>query len=133
MTLRHKNRSKCNALNRQIFTAEQQLIRQRQSVSKSSSYLVRHLRQRMTEPAVLFLAGEVGFIVAELTKRQPQQTSSAIKGPQIPNTTVLSVMHGCLAFMHELYAALPLILMAKSYFTISNSSHPSENQHHPIP
>jgi hypothetical protein len=130
MTDKHKNRSQLNSLNLQIYAAEQQLVQRRLRVSKLSSRLLCHVQQRITEPASLLLAGGVGFMFAELTKHEPQKkTSSSIKHPVGKATSVLNILLSCIAFMHELYAALPLILIAKAYFDSNNLNHPLENRH----
>lgn len=114
MKLKQNKSDKLNSLNAQIYGAEQQLIRRRLGVNKNGSQLLQHLQQRITEPASLGLAVGVGFIVAELTQHQPQQTFSAVKPSVLTEMTILSIAQSCIAFMHELYTVLPLILMAKS-------------------
>jgi hypothetical protein len=128
MIVKHKNRCKLKVLDLQIHAAEQQLVRRKLSVTKNSSRLLYHLQQRITEPASLLLAGGVGFMFAELTQRQLLKTCNSINRNKRKETTILSIVQSCIALMHELYAALPLILIAKSYFEESNLNYPPKNR-----
>lgn len=67
------------ALTVQIKETGQQVMDQQQCVHARTSTLVRHLKHEMTLPTTLLLAGGVGFIVGELTKRPPKKERQAIK------------------------------------------------------
>jgi hypothetical protein len=106
---------KAKALNAQIRAAEQQLARQQQRVTASRSCLLQHLQQRMTAPATLWQAAGIGFLFGELTKPQTRQTCNQNKPSFAPETTVLSHALNFITLIHDLYLALPLILVIKSY------------------
>ena len=57
------------SLSTQIREAERQVSNRQMGVSASGASLARQIHQQMTTPASLMLAGGIGFIVGELTKR----------------------------------------------------------------
>jgi len=58
------------SLTAQINAAERQVLNRQQEVGIRTTTLVRKIHQQMTAPATLLLAGGIGFIIGELTKRQ---------------------------------------------------------------
>lgn len=107
---------KSKSLNTQIREAEQQVALRHQRVTDSSSRLLRHLRQRITAPAALWLAGGVGFMFGELTQPQSLNTCSQNEQSLVTKTSVLSLALNFITLIHNLYLSLPLILIIKSYF-----------------
>ena len=81
--------SKSKSLNAQIYEAEQQVALRQQRVTDSRSSLLRHIHQRMTAPATLWLAGGIGFMFGELTKPRTLKTCSQNEQSSVTETTAL--------------------------------------------
>ena len=65
--------SKSKSLTAQIREAERQILIRQQGVGLRTATLIRKIHQQMTAPSTLLLAGGIGFIIGELTKRQTTQ------------------------------------------------------------
>ncbi|WP_262966317.1 hypothetical protein [Methylobacter psychrophilus] len=107
--------SKSKSLEAQIKDMEQlALIRQRK-VSVRSTTLLRKIHQQMTTPTTLLLAGGIGFIIGELTKRRVpdnlSNTDKSITTDTLPLTTALNLI----ASAHTLYMALPIAWIMKTF------------------
>ncbi|MGR8981498.1 MAG: hypothetical protein ACU84H_15610 [Gammaproteobacteria bacterium] len=63
----------------------------------------------MTAPATLLLAGGIGFILGEITKRQPPRFRGAA------GTTPISSALNLVTSVHTLFRALPLVWLMKSF------------------
>ena len=64
--------------------------------------LVRQIRQQMTAPASLLLAVGFGFIIGELTQRQPRIFLGNADQPRAAETTLLRTALNLLASAHTL-------------------------------
>lgn len=69
------------ALAVQISEAERRLRNRRRLVRVRGATLGRTLHQRMTAPAMLLLAGGLGFLMGELTRRQTPQSRGMDRSP----------------------------------------------------
>jgi len=108
------NRSKSKSLTAQIRDAEQQVLNRQQGVGVRTAALVRKIHQQMTAPATLLLAGGIGFILGELTKRQPATFHGTADEPRPAETTPLRTALNLLTSARTLYTALPLAWIMKS-------------------
>ena len=69
------NQNHSKFLEDEIKDAEWQVMKRHQLVDYRTTILVRKIYQQLTDPVSLLLAGGVGFIIGELTKRQPSSLS----------------------------------------------------------
>ena len=65
------------SLSAQINKAKHQLQNQQQLVRVRGAALGQTLHQQITNPALLFLAGSIGFLMGELTQHQAHQARNA--------------------------------------------------------
>ncbi|MDP3589519.1 MAG: hypothetical protein Q8R54_03160 [Methylobacter sp.] len=105
------------SLTAQINAAERQLLNRQQEVGIRTATLVRKIHQQMTAPATLLLAGGIGFIIGELTKRQTsKKLPGSVEKAQVAENSPLRIALNLLTSARTLYTALPLAWMMKSYF-----------------
>ncbi|MGZ4971055.1 MAG: hypothetical protein ACXV7H_16215, partial [Methylobacter sp.] len=64
------NQSKSKFLDDQIRQAEWRVQKHQQMVDLRTTTLVQNIYRQLTDPASLLLAGGIGFILGEVTKRQ---------------------------------------------------------------
>jgi len=104
------------SLTAQINAAERQVLNRQQEVGICTTTLVRKIHQQMTAPATLLLAGGIGFIIGELTKRQTSKKRPGTGDkPQATETSPLRIALNLITSARTLYTALPLVWMMKSY------------------
>ncbi len=109
------NRSKPKSLTAQIRDAERQVLNRQREVGVRAATLVRKIHQQMTAPATLLLAGGIGFIIGELTKRQTSKFRSTADKPRTAETSPLTTALNLITSAHTLYMALPIAWMMKSF------------------
>ncbi len=112
------NESKSKFLEDQIKEAERQVQKRQQMVDLRATTLVQKIYQQLTDPASLLLAGGVGFILGEVTKRQtskPRRTAGKDKS-RGTETSPLKVVLNLMTSAQTLYTALPIVWMLKSRF-----------------
>jgi hypothetical protein len=109
-----KNHSKL--LKDEIKDAEWQVIKRQQLIDYRSHTLARKIYQQLTEPGSMLLAGGIGFIIGELTKRQPAKArGTAVKERRRgTETSPLKAAVNLFTSMQTLYTALPLAWLMKS-------------------
>jgi len=112
-----KNHSKLLA--DEIKDAEWQVIKRQQLIDYRTHTLARKIYQQLTEPGSMLLAGGIGFIIGELTKRQPSKArGTAVKdrrrGTESTETSPLKAAVNLFTSMQTLYTALPLAWLMKS-------------------
>jgi len=104
------------SLTAQINATERQVLNRQQEVGIRTTTLVRKIHQQMTAPATLLLAGGIGFIIGELTKRQTSKKRPGTGDkPQAAETSPLRIALNLITSARTLYTALPLVWMMKSY------------------
>ncbi len=103
------------SLTAQINAAELQVLNRRQEVGIRTATLVRKIHQQMTAPSTLLLAGGIGFMIGELTKRQTPKPRDTVDKPHATVTTPLKIALNLMTSARALYTALPLAWMMKSY------------------
>ncbi|MGZ8223300.1 MAG: hypothetical protein ACXWT0_16795, partial [Methylobacter sp.] len=77
------------SLTAQIRDAERQVLNRQRGIGVRTATLVRKTHQQMTAPESLLLAGGIGFIIGELTKRQTLKVRSTADKPRAAETTPL--------------------------------------------
>lgn len=108
------NRRKSKSLTAQIRSVERQVIQRQQAIHIRSDTLVRKIRQQMAAPTSLLLAGGVGFLFGELTKRRfPQSCGTADKSRAAETSPLITALN-LITTARTLYMALPIAWMLKS-------------------
>jgi len=103
-----------DTLTAQIEDTERQVLVHKREASLCTAMLTRKLRQQITEPSSLLLASSVGFILGELTKRQPKKPGGAANTTAAA-TSPLTVALNLITSARTLYTALPLAWMVKTF------------------
>ena len=124
-------RNKPKSLRDQIRAAERELLNRQQRVGVRTATLVRNIYQQVTAPATLLLAGGIGFILGELTRRQTTQSRGAADKLRTTETTPLRTALNLMTSIHTLYTALPLAWMMKSFYQQDASDREFERQIQP--
>ena len=108
------SRFKFKSLNTEIAATEGVLIYQHQHLAVGFGEWIIKVKQCMTAPANLILAGGCGFVLGELSQSYPHH--SAGQSPQtvaVVKQSGLSNILNSLAFVHRIYSALPVVLLIK--------------------
>ena len=114
--------SKSRSLTAQIKNAEQQIsIRQREAGVRADT-LTRKIHQQITAPSTLLLAGGIGFIIGELTKRQTSKNRGAAGKQRTTGTSPLRTALNLMTTVHTLYTALPIAWKIKFFHQYGSSS-----------
>lgn len=112
----NRSKSKSLTLTAQIRDAEREVLKHQQWISVRTATLVRKIHQQMTAPATFLLAGGIGFIIGEITKRQTPNSSGTADKPRAAETTPLRTALNLMTSIHTLYSALPLAWLMKSFY-----------------
>jgi hypothetical protein len=107
--------SKPKSLTAQISDTERQVLIRQRRVDVRAVTLVRKIRQQMAAPATLLMAGGIGFIIGELTKRQARNNHDTAGKPRVAGTSPLRTALNLMTSVHTLYTALPIAWMIKSF------------------
>ncbi|WP_340123018.1 hypothetical protein [Methylobacter svalbardensis] len=100
----------------QIRDTERQLLSRQQGIDIRTATLIRKIHRQLAAPATLLLAGGIGFIIGELTKRHPPKSRSSVVKPQTVGTSPLRVVLNLIASARTLYTGLSIAWMMKSYY-----------------
>jgi hypothetical protein len=103
------------SLSQQIKAAERDVLHQQRRVTVSTDHLVQCIHRQLTAPASLLMAGGVGFIMGELTRRQTTRTSSAGDQPQATGITRWQTALNLAGSVRALYTALPVAWLVRIY------------------
>ncbi|WP_292435298.1 hypothetical protein [Methylobacter sp.] len=107
------NQRKSSSLADQIKDTERKRLIHKRKISMQVDKLVQDIHQEITAPGSLLLAGGIGFIVGELTKRSQ---APKLRGATTAQTSPLKVATSLITSAHTLYSALPLTLLIKSLY-----------------
>ena len=116
----------------QIKEAEWQVLKRQQEIDFRTTTLVRKIYQQLADPASLLLAGGIGFIISEITKRQPPKSRGTIDKAQGTETSPLRVALNLLTSARTLYTALPLAWIMKSRYRPGTSAQAPKRKSHPV-
>jgi hypothetical protein len=117
MTADSQNRSKPKSLTAQIKDAERQVLVRQHGVEGGADTLVRKIHKQMTAPATLTLAGGFGFIIGELTRRQPSKSGGSADKLHAGAASPLEFALNLMSTAQTVYTALPVIWLIKSYLS----------------
>ncbi len=126
--------TKSKSLTAQIRNAERQLLNRQQEVGIRTSALIKKIHQQMTAPSTLLLAGGIGFIIGELTKRQTYNNRGTTGKSRAIETSPLTAVLNLITTVHTLYMALPIAWIMKSFKQPGEPGHQAPKQHsQPVP
>jgi hypothetical protein len=115
MAIHARNRINPTSLSAQIKDAEQQVLNRKRKISVGTTTLVRKMQQQMIAPTTFFLAAGVGFLLGEITKREPSKTPGTTDKPHTVETSPLRTALSLVTSIQTLYTALPLAWMIKTF------------------
>ena len=114
--------SKSRSLTAQIREAEQKIVIRQQGVGVCTATLIKKIHQEITAPSTLLLAGGIGFIIGELTKRQTSKNRGAAGKQRTTGTSPLRTALNLMTTVHTLYTALPIAWKIKFFHQYGSSS-----------
>ena len=114
--------SKSRSLTAQIRAAEQQIVIRQQGVGVRTATLIKKIHQEITAPSTLLLAGGIGFIIGELTRRQTTNIRDTANKQNTTETSPLRTALNLITSVHTLYMALPIAWKVKFFGKPGTSS-----------
>jgi hypothetical protein len=125
--------SKSRSLTAQIRAAEQQIVIRQQGVGVRTATLLKKIHQEITAPSTLLLAGGIGFIIGELTRRQTTNIRDTANQQNTTETSPLRTALNLITSVHTLYMALPIAWKVKFFGKPGTSSRQvSQQQAQPV-
>ena len=118
---KHSSASKPKSLTAQIRDAEQKILIRHRGVGVRATSLINKIHQELTAPSTLLLAGGIGFIIGELTKRQKTNSPDATNKQSTVQISPLKTALNLITLMHSLYIALPLSWKSRLFHQLSAS------------
>jgi hypothetical protein len=128
---KHSRASKSKSLTAQIRDAEQKILIRHRGVSIRATTLIKKIHHEMTSPSTLLLAGGIGFIIGELTKRQTTISSDATNKQSTVQISPVKTALNLITLMHSLYIALPVSWKSRLFHQLCASGrqkHERQNQ-----
>ena len=126
------NVSKSRSLTAQIREAEQQIVIRQQGVGVRTATLIKKIHYEMTAPSTLLLAGGIGFIIGELTKRQTTSSPDATNKRSTVQISPVKTALNLITLVHSLYIALPVSWKSKLFYQFCEPGRQtSERQNQP--
>jgi hypothetical protein len=130
MAINTRNQINPTSLSAQIKAAEQQVLNRQRKIGIGTATLVRKMQQQMIAPSTFLLAGGVGFLIGEITKREPSKIRGATDKPHAGETSPLKTALSLVTSIQTLYTALPLAWIVKT-FQHPGTSEPTPERHVP--
>lgn len=128
------NQNQSKPLEDEIKAAEWQVLTRQQVIDRRTTILVRKIYQEMTDPASLLLAGGIGFVISEVTKRRPVKVRDTADKVRVTEAaSPLKVGMNLLTSARTLYTALPLAWIMKSRYRPRGPAQTSSRKVHPVP
>jgi hypothetical protein len=110
-----RNRINPTSLSAQIKDAEQQVLNRKQKISVNTATLVRKMQQQMIAPTTFLFAAGIGFLLGEITKREPSKAPGTTDKPHTVETSPLRTALSLVTSIQTLYTALPIAWMIKTF------------------
>lgn len=111
MTIHARNRINPTSLSAQIKDAEQHVLNRKQRISVGTAKLVRKMQQQMIAPTSFIFAAGIGFLLGEITKREPSKTHATTNQLHTVETSPLKTALSLVTSIQTLYTALPIAWM----------------------
>jgi hypothetical protein len=124
--------SKSTSLTAQIRDAEQKILIRHRGAGVRATILIKKIHKEMTAPSTLMLAGGIGFIIGELTKRQTTNSPDATNKQSTVQISPLKTALNLITLTHSLYIALPVSWKSKLFYQLCASGRQTpERQNQP--
>ena len=88
--------------------------------------LIKKIHQEMTAPSTLLLTVGIGFIIGELTKRQPSKLDGSGYKTEDAGISPMQVAINLVTSIQTLYTALPIVWMIKTFVQPDSSGRTPE-------
>jgi hypothetical protein len=111
MPIYTRNRINPTSLSAQIKDAEQQVLNRKRKISVSAAKLARKMQLQMTAPTTFLFAAGIGFLLGEITKREPSKTRVTTDQSNAVETSPLKTALSLVTSIQTLYTALPIAWM----------------------
>lgn len=122
------NRSKANSLAAQISDVERHVQDRQLKIEIRTDTLVRTIHQQITAPTTLLMASAAGFMIGELTKRQPSKLDYSGHKTEDTGISPLKVAIKLITSIQTLYTALPIVWIMKTFYQPGSSDQSSNHQ-----
>lgn len=126
MTIHTRNRMNPTSLSDQIKDAERQVLNRKQKISVDTTSLTRKMREQMTAPTTFLFAGGIGFLLGEITKREPSKSHGTNDKPHAAEVSPLRTALSLVTSIQTLYTALPIAWIINIFNQRSKSSQAPE-------
>ena len=123
--------SKSKSLSAQIKETEQELMNRQRRLGICNATLIRTIHRKLTAPTTLLLAGGIGFLLGELTRRPTHNSHSTANKTRPADTSPLRTALNLITSIYTLYTALPLAWIIKSCHQPGASGLTPKQQLHP--
>jgi hypothetical protein len=120
------------SLSVQINAAEQQVLNRKRKIGIGTKALVKKMQQQMIAPSTFLLAGGIGFLIGEITKREPSKIRDTTDKPHAVETSPLKTALSLVTSIQTLYTALPLAWMIKTFQQPGTSSKTTKPRTQPL-
>ena len=126
MATRLINLCKANSLATQIRDAERQVLSRQRRVDIHTDTLLRTIHRQVTAPTTLLLVSGAGFMMGELTKRQPSKLDGSAYKTEDAGISPMQVAINLVTSIQTLYTALPIVWMIKTFVQPDSSGRTPE-------
>ncbi len=132
MAIYTRSRINPTSLSAQIKDAEQQVLNRKRKIGIDTTALVQKMQQQMLAPSTFLLAGGVGFLIGEITKRKPSKIRDTTDKPHAVETSPLKTALSLVTSIQTLYTALPLAWIINTFQQPSTSSQTTNPRTQPL-
>jgi hypothetical protein len=132
MAINTQNGINPTSLSVQIKAAEQQVLNRKRKIGIGTTALVQKMQQQMLAPSTFLLAGGVGFLIGEITKREPSKIPGITDKPHAVEPSPLKTALSLVTSIQTLYTALPLAWIIKTFQQSGTSSQTTRPRTQPL-
>ncbi len=130
MAIFNRKRINPTSLSVKIKDAEEQVLNRKRKIGVGTATLAQKLRQQMIAPTTFIFATGVGFLLGEITKREPPKTHSTNDKPRTVEASPLKTALSLVTSIQTLYTALPIAWMMNTFNQRGASGQASERPIH---
>ena len=114
------------SLSARIKDADQQVLNRKRKIDIGTAALTRKMREQMIAPTTFIFAASIGFLLGEITKREPSKIRSINDKPSTAELSPLRTALSLVTSIQTLYTALPIAWMIKTFSERGASGQASE-------
>lgn len=129
MAIFSRKRINPTSLSARIKDADQQVLNRKRKIGIGTAALTRKMREQMVAPTSFIFAAGIGFLLGEITKREPSKTHGTTDNPHIDEVSPLRTALSLVTSIQTLYTALPIAWIINTFNQRGTSNQASE---HPI-